>query len=121
MSERSCDVAASAFMIARLDLGDDGRNVPEQAVDLAGEEIGHRLGRAPIGHGLELDAGGRLEELKPEVGDGAEPMMLMVMAPGSAASAASSRAELTGIDAFTTSMVELNTAMPTGAKSLIGS
>ena len=50
------------------------------------------------------------------------PVMPMVMAPGrSAASAASSRAELTGIDAFTTSMVELNTAMPTGAKSLIGS
>ena len=45
--------------------------------------------------------------------------MPMVMAPGrSRASAASSRAELTCMAAFTTSMVELNTAMPTGAKSL---
>jgi hypothetical protein len=46
----------------------------------------------------------------------------MVMLPGrSLASAASSRAVATFIAAFTTSIVELNTAMPTGAKSLTGS
>ena len=106
-----------------MTLRDDGRNVAEQAVDLAAEQVGHRLRCAPIGHGLELHPGGRLEQLEPEMGDGAES--------GDAdgdraravrfARAASSRAEFTCIDAFTTSMVELNTAMPTGAKSLIGS
>ena len=50
------------------------------------------------------------------------PVTPMVMAPGrSFAKAASSRAELIFVAAFTTSMVELNTAMPTGAKSLTGS
>ena len=50
------------------------------------------------------------------------PVTPMVMAPGrSLANATSSRAESIFIEAFTTSMVELNTAMPTGAKSLTGS
>ena len=50
------------------------------------------------------------------------PVTPMVMAPGrSLANATSSRAESIFIEAFTTSMVELNTAIPTGAKSLTGS
>ena len=50
------------------------------------------------------------------------PVTPTVTVPGLArASAASSGAELTFIAAFTTSMVELNAAMPTGAKSFSGS
>ena len=67
MSERSCDVAAERLELARLDLRDDGRDVAEQAVHLAAEQIGHRLRRATIGHCLEFDAGGRLEQLEPEM------------------------------------------------------
>ena len=81
-----------------FDLRHDGRHVAEQAVELAAEQIGHGLRRAAIGHRLELDAGGGLIELKPEMGDGAEPGDADGDGAGpSLASAASSRAELTFI------------------------
>ncbi len=58
--------------LAGLDLGDDGRDVAEQTVELPAEQVGHRLRCAAIGHRLELDAGRGLVELEPEMRDGAD-------------------------------------------------
>ena len=87
---------------------DDGRAITEQAVELAADEIGHSGCGTAIRNAQEIDAGGRLEQLEPEMGNRAETgdrdrdLTRHTAGPGSA----SPRAKSTGNAAFTTSMVE---------------
>ena len=120
ISERSVDVVASALSLPARHLRHDGRHVADQAVEMAGKDVGDapapRRDRAPT---CSLDAGRSLEQLQAEIGHRAAAGDADGDGAGLArASSASSRAELTFMSALTTSTGELIAALPTGGEIL---